>query len=110
MSKNTGGACFSNPAPIAIFDEPSSALDPIAENELLSGILQETRGKTRILISHRLSCVKSADYVLLFENGKKAEEGTHRSLMQKNGKYADMYRVQERNYFAVEQEVMPDEG
>lgn len=101
---------FANPAPVAIFDEPSSALDPIAENELLSGILQETQGKTRILISHRLSCVKSADYVLLFENGKKAEEGTHQLLMQKNGKYAEMYRVQERNYFAVEQEVMPDEG
>lgn len=114
----SGGECqkilvaraFANPAPVAIFDEPSSALDPIAENELLSGILQETQGKTRILISHRLSCVKSADYVLLFENGKKAEEGTHRSLIEKNGKYADMYRVQERNYFAVEQEVMPDEG
>lgn len=116
----SGGECqkilvaraFANPAPVAVFDEPSSALDPIAENELLSGILEETRGKTRILISHRLSCVKSADYVLLFENGRKVEEGTHRSLMQKNGTYADMYRVQERNYSAVEQEreVMPDEG
>lgn len=107
----SGGECqkilvaraFANPAPVAIFDEPSSALDPIAENELLSRILQETRGKTRILISHRLSCVKDADCVLLFENGRKAEEGTHRSLMQQNGKYAEMYRVQERNYFAVEQ-------
>lgn len=108
----SGGECqkilvaraFANPAPVAIFDEPSSALDPIAENELLSRILQETRGKTRILISHRLSCVRDADCVLLFENGRKAEEGTHRSLMQQNGKYAEMYRVQERNYFAVEQE------
>lgn len=107
----SGGECqkilvaraFANPAPVAIFDEPSSALDPIAENELLSRILQETRGKTRILISHRLSCVKDADCVLLFENGRKAEEGTHRSLMQQNGKYAEMYRVQERNYFAMEQ-------
>lgn len=114
----SGGECqkilvaraFANPAPVAVFDEPSSALDPIAENELLSGILQETQGKTRILISHRLSCVKSADQVLLFEDGKKAEEGTHESLMQQNGRYAEMYRVQERNYFAVEQEVMPDEG
>ncbi len=108
----SGGECqkilvaraFANPAPVAIFDEPSSALDPIAENELLSRILQETRGKTRILISHRLSCVKDADCVLLFENGRKAEEGTHWSLMKQNGKYAEMYRVQERNYFAVEQE------
>lgn len=93
---------FANPAPVAIFDEPSSALDPIAENELLSGILRETGGKTRILISHRLSCVRDADCILLFEDGRKAEEGTHRSLMEQNGKYAQMYRVQERNYFAVE--------
>lgn len=107
----SGGECqkilvaraFANPAPIAIFDEPSSALDPIAENELLSGILRETRGKTRILISHRLSCVRDADCVLLFEDGRKAEEGTHRTLMQQNGRYAQMYRVQEQNYFAVEE-------
>lgn len=108
----SGGECqkilvaraFANPAPVWVFDEPSSALDPIAEHELLSGILRETQGKTKILISHRLSCVKDADKVLFFESGKKAEEGTHGTLMRKNGKYAKMYRVQERNYFAVEQD------
>lgn len=115
----SGGECqkllvaraFAKPAPMAIFDEPSSALDPIAEHELLSGILQETDGKTRVLISHRLSCVKYADHVLLLENGKVAEEGTHEKLMAKNGAYAKLYRVQERNYCAVEEEeVSADEN
>ncbi len=108
----SGGECqkilvaraFATPSSVTVFDEPSSALDPIAENELLSGILRETQGKTTILISHRLSCAKEADSVLLFENGRKAEEGTHRELMEKNGGYAKMYRVQERNYFALEKE------
>ncbi len=94
---------FAKQAVVSVFDEPSSALDPIAEHELLSGILQETDGRTRVLISHRLSCVKSADYVLLFENGQIAEEGTHRKLMDEKGKYAELYRVQERNYCAIKE-------
>ncbi len=115
----SGGECqkllvaraFAKPASVAVFDEPSSALDPIAEHELLSGILQETDGKTRVLISHRLSCVKYADNVLLLEDGQIAEEGTHETLMAKNGKYAELYRVQERNYCAVEEgEVSADEN
>ncbi len=107
----SGGECqkllvaraFAKPAPVAVFDEPSSALDPIAEHELLSGILQETDGKTRVLISHRLSCVKYADSVLLLEKGSIAEEGTHETLMRSDGKYAELYHVQERNYSAVEE-------
>lgn len=115
----SGGECqkllvaraFAKPAPVTVFDEPSSALDPIAEHELLSGILQETDGKTRVLISHRLSCVKYADHVLLLENGKVAEEGTHETLMAQNGAYALLYRVQERNYSAVDNgEVSADEN
>lgn len=107
----SGGECqkilvaraFAKPVSVAVFDEPSSALDPIAEHELLSGILHETDGKTRVLISHRLSCVKYADNVLLLEKGSIAEEGTHETLMKKEGKYAELYHVQERNYSAVEE-------
>lgn len=102
---------FAAPSQVLIFDEPSSALDPIAENQLFSCILNETAGKTRILISHRLSSVKSANAVLLFEKGRKAEEGTHETLLRTEGKYAEMYHVQERNYFAIEKdpEVVSDE-
>lgn len=85
---------------IMIFDEPSSALDPIAENELFADILKHSDGKTRILISHRLSCVKYADAVLMLEQGRKVEEGTHGELMRAQGKYAAMYHIQEKNYFA----------
>ncbi|MGN0402048.1 MAG: ABC transporter ATP-binding protein [Acetatifactor sp.] len=115
----SGGECqkilvaraFAKPAPVAVFDEPSSALDPIAEHELLSGILKETDGKTRILISHRLSCVKEADYLILLENGRIVEEGTHQMLLKKQGKYAELYKVQEQNYcaFHTEKEVMRNE-
>lgn len=95
---------FAAPSSVLVFDEPSSALDPIAENDLFSRILNETKGKTKILISHRLSCVKKADTVLLLEEGQKKEEGTHESLMKKGGGYAAMYRIQEKNYFAHDQE------
>lgn len=114
----SGGECqkvlvaraFAKPAPVAVFDEPSSALDPIAEHELLSGILKETDGKTRILISHRLSCVKEADYLIMLENGRIVEEGTHQMLLKKQGKYAELYKVQEQNYCAFHaEEVMSNE-
>ena len=115
----SGGECqkvlvaraFAKPAPVAVFDEPSSALDPIAEHELLSGILKETDGKTRILISHRLSCVKEADHLIMLENGRIVEEGTHQMLLKKQGKYAELYKVQEQNYctFHAEKEVLSDE-
>ena len=115
----SGGECqkvlvaraFAKPAPVAVFDEPSSALDPIAEHELLSGILKETDGKTRILISHRLSCVKEADHLIMLENGRIVEEGTHQMLLKKQGKYAELYKVQEQNYcaFHAEKEVMSNE-
>lgn len=115
----SGGECqkvlvaraFAKPAQVTVFDEPSSALDPIAEHELLSGILKETDGRTRILISHRLSCVKEADHLIMLENGRIVEEGTHQILMKKHGKYAELYRVQEQNYcaFPVEREVLSNE-
>lgn len=94
---------FAKSSQIMIFDEPSSALDPIAEHELLSGILKETDGKTRILISHRLSCVKHAEHLIMLENGRIVEEGTHMELMDKGKKYAGFYRVQQQNYCATEE-------
>ena len=87
--------------PIAIFDEPSSTLDPIAESELFNSILKSTGIKDGIgiFISHRLSCVKDADIILMCENGKILETGTHNDLMKANQSYAEIYKMQERNYF-----------
>lgn len=89
---------FANPAPVKIFDEPSSALDPIAEHELFENILEESRGHMTIYISHRLSSVKNADEVFMLENGEIIEHGTHEELMLKKGKYSDMFIKQAKNY------------
>lgn len=93
---------FAQPAAIKIFDEPSSALDPVAEYELYQNILKEKQEHTMIFISHRLSSVKDADRIMMFEHGKLIEEGTHAELMQSNGKYAEMYMFQAKNYLIVE--------
>lgn len=95
---------LANNSPIVVFDEPSSALDPISENELFTSILNETKKRVGILISHRLSCVKDADYVLMLEKGQIIERGTHNSLLAEDGKYAEMYHIQEKNYFAFDKE------
>ena len=95
---------FIKNAPMKIFDEPSSALDPIAEYELFNSIIGEAKDHTMLFISHRLSSVKNCDKVFMLENGTLIEEGTHTELMKKNGSYAAMYKKQAMNYLAVENE------
>lgn len=89
-------------ASVAIFDEPSSALDPISENDLFDKILRATENRIGIFISHRLSCVKDADIVFMFEHGKLIEHGTHSQMMTSQGLYSEMYRIQEKNYYAID--------
>ena len=84
-----------------VFDEPSSALDPIAEAQLFDNIYESCRKNTLVFISHRLSSVQNADWVYLLADGTVKEEGTHRKLMEKKGLYADMYTKQAKNYLAV---------
>ncbi len=91
---------FVKDSPFKIFDEPSSALDPIAEYQLFKSILKNSKDKTMLFISHRLSSVQNADMVFMLENGTIIEEGTHKSLIKKNGAYADMYEKQAVNYLA----------
>lgn len=93
---------FARNCQVKIFDEPSSALDPIAEYRLFDSILKDGKGKTMLFISHRLSSVQNADWVMMLENGKLIEQGTHKSLMEKHGAYADMYEKQAINYLAAE--------
>ena len=95
---------FLKEAPMKIFDEPSSALDPIAEYDLFDSIIGEGTDHTMLFISHRLSSVKNCDKVFMLEKGTLIEEGTHRELMEKNGSYAAMYRKQAMNYLAIENE------
>lgn len=93
---------FYRKCPVKIFDEPSSALDPIAEYDLFKSIMEDGKLNTMIFISHRLSSVKNADYVLMLEQGRIIERGSHSELMELNGSYAGMYRKQAMNYLAVD--------
>ncbi len=95
---------FADQGKVSLFDEPSSALDPISENELFTGIMKSVEKHLGIFISHRLSTVKNANIVLMLENGRIIERGDHASLMAKKGAYYEMYRVQEKNYFTYNME------
>lgn len=85
-------------APIIIFDEPTAALDPIAENQLYNRFNDIIENKTAIYISHRLASVKFCDKVAVFDSGKVVEYGDHASLMKQNGVYAEMYHKQAQYY------------
>ena len=91
---------FYKNADILVMDEPSSALDPIAEYELNKAMHSAAKGKTVFYISHRLSTTRDADRILMLEKGRIVEEGTHESLLKRNGKYAAMWRVQAGRYNA----------
>lgn len=91
---------FARRYPVKVFDEPSSALDPIAEYQLFDNILKACKENTLLFISHRLSSVQNADHVFLLEHGQVKEEGSHRELMDRHGLYADMYQKQAENYLA----------
>lgn len=93
---------FADDCPFVLLDEPSSALDPIAEYTMFENMMRATRGKSVIFISHRLSSAVLADRVILMEEGRIAEYGTHAELMAKNGKYAAMFRRQAENYLGSE--------
>lgn len=79
---------------ILILDEPASALDPIAELAQFQQIRDNLEGNTAILISHRIGFARLADRILVLDKGEIVEDGTHETLMSRNGLYADMYRQQ----------------
>ncbi len=85
-------------APILILDEPTAALDAIAENQLYLRYNKLTEGRTSLYISHRLSSTRFCDRILMLENGKITEDGSHEELMQKEGAYYQLYQVQSHYY------------
>jgi len=89
---------FASRSPYIILDEPSSALDPVAEYRVFENIMKYTKDRGLIFISHRLSSAVLADRVYLFENGRIVENGSHEELMALNGKYAEMFHKQAENY------------
>jgi ATP-binding cassette subfamily B protein len=85
-------------AQILILDEPTAALDARAESEVYQRFAELTEGKMALLISHRFSTVKMADRILVLENGRIAERGSHRSLIALGGRYAEMFEMQAASY------------
>ena len=84
--------------PLLVLDEPTAALDPIAENKLYLQYRELTRGKTSLYISHRFASTRFCDRIVLLENGVIAESGTHEELMALGGQYAYLFGVQSKYY------------
>lgn len=85
-------------APVVVLDEPTAALDPIAENEVYQKYAELTEGKTSVYISHRLASTRFCDRILLIDKNVIAEMGSHDELMQLGGVYAHMFEVQASYY------------
>lgn len=85
-------------SPVVILDEPTAALDPIAEHEIYSRFNSFTKNKTAIYISHRLSSCVFCDRVAVFDKAKLVETGTHQALLDKGGKYAALWNAQAQYY------------
>lgn len=84
--------------PVLLLDEPTAALDPIAENDIYQKYSAMTAGKTSVFISHRLASTRFCDRILFLDHGRIAEEGTHDELLGKGGGYAALFEVQSRYY------------
>lgn len=85
-------------SPFVILDEPTAALDPIAEAEIYEQFSQMTAGKTAVYISHRMSSCKFCDRIIVLDHGRIAEDGTHDTLLANHGIYANLYETQAQYY------------
>ena len=94
---------YASRAELIILDEPTSALDAFSENEITDIIYQLAKSKTMLIISHRLSMVTRADKIMYIDKGKIVEEGTHLSLLEKRGKYYELFKTQADKYEICEE-------
>ena len=96
------GSCWPGPlyknASMLLLDEPTAALDPLAELDMYQHYNQFAQGKTCVFISHRLSSTRFCDRVIFLENGHITESGTHDALMAQAGSYAHMFQIQSHYY------------
>jgi ATP-binding cassette subfamily B protein len=85
-------------AQVLILDEPTAALDARAEYEVFQRFAQMTKGKSAVLISHRFSTARMADRIMVLDKGEIIESGTHQQLLEKNGRYAELFQLQAKGY------------
>jgi ATP-binding cassette subfamily B protein len=92
------GRAYLRDAQLLILDEPTASLDARSESEVFQRFAELTEKKMALLISHRFSTVRMADRILVLENGRIAEQGSHQELMKSAGRYAEMFELQAANY------------
>jgi ABC-type multidrug transport system fused ATPase/permease subunit len=98
MQKIAIAKFFYRNAPVAIFDEPTAAIDAVSEYKIFNKIYSFFERKSVIIISHRFSTVRNADRIIVIEKGKIVEEGSHAKLLEKNGTYAHAFNLQAEGY------------
>jgi len=89
---------FLRDAPILLLDEATSALDQATEERIKSALSRLTKGKTTIVVAHRLSSISDADRIFVLEAGQLVEQGQHEALLAENGLYAQLYKAQKKGY------------
>ena len=89
---------FMKEAEVLILDEPTAALDAFAERDVFSRFAELTSDRTAIFISHRFSTVRMADHILVLQQGELVEQGSHEQLMAEDGRYAQMFNTQAKQY------------
>ncbi|RYC71668.1 MULTISPECIES: ABC transporter ATP-binding protein [Spirosoma] len=92
------GRAYMRDAQLIILDEPTAALDARAEYEVFQRFIKLTEGRSSVIISHRFSTVRMADRILVLENGTLLEIGSHYELLEKDGRYAELFGLQARGY------------
>jgi len=90
---------------VLILDEPTAALDPIAESEIYDDFHSISKSKTALYISHRLASTRFCDRIVFMKDGRAAEIGSHTELMQSGGDYANMFEIQSHYYNKESREV-----
>jgi ATP-binding cassette subfamily B protein len=94
---------FYRNAAITILDEPTASIDAVTEEKIFTTLETNMQGKTVILITHRFSTVKNANKILMLEQGRIIEQGSHKELMHLNKKYAELYTMQAKRYLENDQ-------
>ena len=89
---------YAKKAPILILDEPTSAVDAKSEMEIFDRLNREMKHNTLLFISHRFSTIKDAERIVVIDKGILIEDGSHESLIKKDGKYAKLYKIQAERY------------
>ena len=95
---------FLKNAPILVLDEATSALDSVTERHIQDGLQELMQGRTTLVIAHRLSTLSEMDRILVFDNGRVIEDGTHHQLLDRGGHYAKMWRMQAGGFLPEQSE------